>query len=80
MLKIDGLVFGINGSLMAGTVAACYDNLRGQEEKKAHNFFASPQKHVGFRVPREVVGGHMKKSELHAVMKEEVTHTFQLFT
>lgn len=77
VLKIDGLVFGINGSLTARTAAACYDHLGGQEKKKS----PSPRKHVGFRV-REVVGRHMKKSELHAVMKEEVihAHTFQLFT
>lgn len=84
MLKIDALVFGINGSLMARTVVASYDNLSGQGKKKTkHNFSPrcpSPQKNVGFRVPQEVVGRHMKKSELHAIMKEEVTHEHTPFS
>lgn len=84
MLKIDRLVFGINGSLMAQTVAACYDNLSGQAEKKKKPMIfsprcPSPRKHVGFRVPRGVVGRHMKKSELHAVMKAEVIHAHSSF-
>lgn len=49
--------------------------LADRGKKKAHNFFASLplSADVWFRVPREVFGRNMKKSELRAVMKEEVS-------